>query len=732
MKRITSILGFAPHRGRRVRKKTSWKLYILLALLIAWLTACNQESATRTNTPNSNDVVSSHQIPVSPARSLPAIDRETRVLILHDSAGPWGYIGKEHAMLLENLLGHFDVSIRTQPVSLYTAGQINNFDATFYLGTTYDEPSFYPEDSVERSRYAHFLQDVINTSATVVWMNHNLWQLAWNWPIDSGLDSFESRFGFKYNGLVDLKYNRVMYQGTELGKAVVHFANPGAVLDGCFEEASGQYACAPELNKTKVTDNSRAKVRASAYSTIEAEAGYTPYIVQSGNFWFVGDLPFLHHSIRDRYLAFADLLFDMLAIEPERTEPTALIRLDNIHPASDPDKLSKTLNYLQAENIAYAVAVTPSFVNNRYADQNQDMGSGEISTLLEQHNRTGLMSVVAHGLSHQWEGGDNPKSGMTGDDYEFYRVTANHDLSHNWLSALVDDQTSAERTSERLNISKATLESFGLTPFAWKAPYDMAGEADFLIAQELFPVYYGRVHYYSPQGPEGRFVGQMFPWLIQRDRYDYRVIAENLGSIRSDVDVGYAATGADNILQNARYLAVVRDHLASFSFDINEPLSELKRVVEGLREEDYQFRAPCLLGFQCSPIQTTQKQLRLSNKNTELYATASTSSLNVALSADSNNNSQRWQVTENDDQTMLLRSAITQKCLALSDTSSVIEQAICNASDIRQRWKVYGQEVRNRATGQCLDKNLADDSLVIKSCDNSATQQWQIHWIPAE
>ena len=38
-------------------------------------------------------------------------------LILHDSGGSYGHIGPEHAVMLENLLGHFDLKMKTEPVT---------------------------------------------------------------------------------------------------------------------------------------------------------------------------------------------------------------------------------------------------------------------------------------------------------------------------------------------------------------------------------------------------------------------------------------------------------------------------------------------------------------------------------------------------------------------------------------------------------------------------------------
>src|SRR5262245_51355160 len=62
------------------------------------------------------------------------------VLIFHDSAGPYGWIGRLHARMLANLLGHFDLSYRILPVESYRPGTLAQGGATFYLGNTFDNP----------------------------------------------------------------------------------------------------------------------------------------------------------------------------------------------------------------------------------------------------------------------------------------------------------------------------------------------------------------------------------------------------------------------------------------------------------------------------------------------------------------------------------------------------------------------------------------------------------------
>ena len=73
-----------------------------------------------------------------------------------------------------------------------------------------------------------------------------------------------------------------------------------------------------------------------------------PWALRARNLTYVGELPFVYTSETDRYLVFADLLFDALAPRtPERHR--ALLRLEDINPRTDPKALRTIANYLHDE-----------------------------------------------------------------------------------------------------------------------------------------------------------------------------------------------------------------------------------------------------------------------------------------------------------------------------------------------------------------------------------------------
>ncbi|MGV7959497.1 hypothetical protein PJP14_29795, partial [Mycobacterium kansasii] len=68
----------------------------------------------------------------------------------------------------------------------------------------------------------------------------------------------------------------------------------------------------PDVGLTAITDTTKAQNLVSMSNPKTGEQA--PYVVRSGNFWYVADLPFSYIGPRDRYLVLADMLHDMLGV----------------------------------------------------------------------------------------------------------------------------------------------------------------------------------------------------------------------------------------------------------------------------------------------------------------------------------------------------------------------------------------------------------------------------------
>ena len=290
---------------------------------------------------------------------LPLTNRTNakEVLILYDKVDSTRDTGKNHAILLENLLGHFDLNVKSKPAVDYVSNDMENAKTVFYIGSAYDILKSYDEGSVEKQAYQNFYTDVATKNKNIVWINYNLASLEKFWT-DNNLDnqSFAQKFAISSDFISPSKYNRVEYKNTELFKGVIPFATPGANLSTCIAEGNNRYACATELNLIKIVDINKSKVFATAYSSIDkVNIPSVPYITRGGNFWFVGDIPFSYMSEEDRYLAFADILHDMLNI-PHKESHKAIMRLEDVDAKTNINKFNEIATFMKNRNIPFSVA----------------------------------------------------------------------------------------------------------------------------------------------------------------------------------------------------------------------------------------------------------------------------------------------------------------------------------------------------------------------------------------
>lgn len=521
------------------------------------------------------------------------------VLVLHDSGGPYGGLGAEYALMVRNLLGHFPVAVQTKAVSAYEAGDLGRFSATFYVGSTYDEPSWLDADG--RAAYAAFLADAADPARPLVWLGQNLWRLAWDWDPAWGDGGFAQRFGFEFLGLDggygpgSGRFNRVDYKGVELFKGVVAWVNPGADLTGCAPEPDGRRFCAPSLGLVRVTDADKAVAVASARSTITG--AQAPYVTRSSDLWYVGDIPLTYLSEEDRYLAFADLLHDMVGID-HAEQHLALARLEDVSAADRVADLDAAAGVMRARGAPFGLAVIPIYsdplgVYNRGRPQTVRLKGSKVARALRRYVRDYDASIVQHGTTHQADFGANPYNGVSGEDFELYRVVENADHSLAFVSPVPGD--SASWATGRVQTGMRELAESDLDAFAFEAPHYLASDTDYRAIAALYPVTWARVVYYPS---ESRSIGQFYPYPVV-DAYGQKVLPESLGNIEPDDFFGYARSYPADLIRRASKLKVVRDGYASFFYHPALGPGLLDEVVDGLQRLGYRFAKPCAVVGRC-------------------------------------------------------------------------------------------------------------------------------------
>jgi len=541
------------------------------------------------------------------------VESSNSALILYDTVGNFGHMGKINAIFLENLLGHFNMNVISKPVTEYQPNDMVKKRTIFYIGTSFDAFNQYAVGSNARVAYERFYKDIALKDKTIVWMNYNLSSLEQYWQDNALLNTtFANKYGISFSDVAQLKYNRVQYKNTELYKGVIPFATPGSASEGCISEGNNRYACSLELNRINILDPNRVDVFATSTSTINN--GNTPisaYITKANNFWFVGDIPFTFMSEEDRYLAFSDVLHDMLEI-PHQESHRAIMRLEDVDARTNIADLNSIATYMGSKNIPFSVATIPQYedplgIENEGVATTELLSNSVIGTRLKELYDAGAITIVQHGTTHQYHKSlednvseiSNPYNGLSGDDFEFMRVIENPDLSYSYLYPVEND--SALWAKNRITQGASIFNDLGIQAFAWEAPHYMAGPNHYRGIKEVYPVQYARVLYFpNEDNPDitirNKFIGQFYPYIIQKDLYGYTIIPENIHNIVNIPNEGYRSLLPADTIRFAKKLKVVRDGIASFYYHPFLQSGYLQEIVEGIEGEGYTFvSAPSLV-----------------------------------------------------------------------------------------------------------------------------------------
>jgi uncharacterized protein YdaL len=514
----------------------------------------------------------------------PAPSVTPKVLILYDNAGTYGWYGDIDRQLLTNLLGHFAVTVTSKPVERYTAGDIEANDTTFYLGAVW--ANVLP---------AAFKSDMLSSTKTVCWLGYNLWQVAWT-PDQAAWDpAFTQKFGVDFLGNDYGFWSKVVYKNQVLTRET---------------PTTPEYPYPPEIGRLEPDPYATVSVTAVATcQTADDPPLELPYITHAGNLWYVADNPLTYITPTDRYLAFADVLHDVLNINHAESH-RAHVRIEDVAPTADPVELDAIADYLYAQKVPFAVSVIP-----QYRDPLGHYNGGvpvslDLNKAVTVANALGYMvvrggAIVQHGLTHQYAKTPNPFNAVTGDDYEFYRVTKDPTtLGPVYVGPIPGD--SATWATNRVNQGKNLLTKLRLTPVAWSTPHYIASATDYGAFAKIFPLHLDRGAYFST-GTDGKtyVANQMLPYVIQKDVYGIKRMPENIGY----VELGIAAGNPDgftpvppfmpaDMLKAAQANLVVRDGWASFYIHpdlevngANTSLTYLQTLVEGIKALGYEFVA---------------------------------------------------------------------------------------------------------------------------------------------
>jgi uncharacterized protein YdaL len=515
-------------------------------------------------------------------------------LVLYDTTSAWGWLGELYAIGAGNLATHFG-TVTAEPVTDYVAGQVNNYTATIYIGSTYNEP--LPQS---------FLTDALATTKPLMWIGDNIWQLSG--ASGSAADTaFEAKYGWDpATSYFDTDpVSSVSYKGQTFSR---NTSNTGGILAPHITTAS--------LVSTLASANCTSATGAAATCSQIAQSSGTsfPWAIRSSNLMYLGEVPLSYISPSDRYVAFADLFFNLLA--PTATPShEALVRLEDISAESSPANLTAWASYLKSQGVPFSMAVIPQYLDPKGA---YNSGVPVSETLAQSPAMVAALktavadggTIIEHGYTHQYSNIANPFTGVTGDDFEFYRVQCSTTAAapYAFVAPCTDANSVIEEgpvpgdsqlwAAGRAVLGRALFPLAGLpAPTIWETPHYAASAADYAGIDQTYKTRYEEELFFGGQltGQPINYshvFGQFFPYEVH-DVYGSTIIPENLGDYEPVAEYNNATrTGQDIVNEAQQNLAVTQGVASFFIHPDYDPLATLQQTVTGLKALGYTFVSP--------------------------------------------------------------------------------------------------------------------------------------------
>jgi len=548
--------------------------------------------------------------------SLSSLAAEDCAHIFYDKSKDSDYtFGKVYSVYLQNLMGHFPKhQLIISPVESYEPGQMENCKTNFYIGSYFD-------NEISDAFYSDFKK----TKSNFVWMGYNIWNLE--------VGVFESIFGYKYSHLTTLDWSK--RDEADKPGFFKFYTYKGETFEkfGEFVGAPLEFRAGFEMSALNPLENSSvSQVLSEGVHSTSGEK--LPYILRSKNYFYIADVPFSYINEADRYMIFSDILFDVLNEKPRHKTKKALMRIEDVHPKVLLAPLYQLTNVFREEEVPLHISIVPLFFDPLYryardADEEFVPMNYEPAFMnyLKDIKKDGAR-FIWHGSTHQYGRIENPHSGVSTDDFEFWDAVNNKPLE--------DD--SATFVLDRLDFGQHYLRQAGIDPKIWLTPHYQASALDYLIFARVFPWNIGRVIYfnYKAKGADlkadttslyytiedqasndrneffkdlevetiGQWNGQLYPYEIYGDSYGQRLLPENLGNpqpFTSD-HVVYPRS-IDQIVKAAKRNLVLRDAWASLFFhpylltdlfndgvgDFPGDTKPLRKLIREIKDLGYEF-----------------------------------------------------------------------------------------------------------------------------------------------
>lgn len=320
--------------------------------------------------------------------------------------------------------------------------------------------------------------------------------------------------------------------------------------------------------------------------TAATASGELPFIFRQGN-TFVAATESVTGLVGD---ALGETLFDFY--EAERQEPKKFLRLEDVHPKSDPEQLQAIGDYLAEKNIPYAITVIPIYLNPGTHEEIRLADEPELVHVLRKMQANGA-SVILHGYRHQY------RDSETGEGFEYWDVQYDQPIyqdkdkpvliredfsTDEEFAAFLKEGQEFEDTYIRSSIERGIQElaEQQLYPLAFEAPHYSMSEAGYAILSDYFSTYVGEI-----QTSDATYTGSGISLFDTKPvkLHGMQVLPETLGYIEPN-----NPDAVMELLDRAQYAADFSDSYLAFFYHPYLGLDGLKDVLEAFAVyEEYEW-----------------------------------------------------------------------------------------------------------------------------------------------
>ncbi|PKG46685.1 MULTISPECIES: polysaccharide deacetylase family protein [unclassified Planococcus (in: firmicutes)] len=295
----------------------------------------------------------------------------------------------------------------------------------------------------------------------------------------------------------------------------------------------------------------------------QASDGSYPLIFKNDNLYYVAA-----NSITGKLSDIVgESFFDFF--DEEKNQPKKLIRLEDIHPRSDPVLVKQVGDYLAERNIPYAVTVVPVYTNPDTGQRIHLSQAIELVDVLKEMQKNGA-SLIQHGYLHQY------REDETGEGFEYWDVDHDRPIyqSNTAEVKLREDFASDEEYQdfvqnvglpyEETHIYDSVVNGVyemtaeGLYPIAFEAPHYSMSQTGYKELSKYFTTYIGQI-----QISDRTYDGTFAPLYESTPAglHGMKVIPETMGYIDPE-----NKQAVDEMMGNADYAAQFSDSYLAFFY----------------------------------------------------------------------------------------------------------------------------------------------------------------------